>query len=464
MAIAFTLNGQRAEVDGFDPNTTLLAFLREIGLTGAKEGCAEGECGACAVVLVRRDDAGAARYEPVNGCLLLLGDCADQEILTVEGIAKGGALHPVQTAMVEQAGSQCGYCTPGFVMSLFAEYYQKGRAGYDPESISGNLCRCTGYRPIRDVARSMGTPDSDDPFLQRLEIDPPVLGAVDHSAHDRNFHRPTSLDELFELMRSHAGARLVAGGTDLVVEINQRHSRFDSLISLEALPELRGFEWGTDSVRIGAGLSLSELEHHVRGRLPMLEQLLPLFSSRLIRNRATLGGNLMTASPIGDSPPALLALDAEVELASPAGRRSVALADFFSGYRKTQARNDEVLAAVNIPLPLPTRQAFYKVSKRVIDDISSVAAAFSLRLDASGKVSSARLAYGGVAPTPARAREAEDVITNQPWSLDTVNKAQAVLARSFKPITDQRASADYRASMVVRLFEKFWFDTQGGQP
>lgn len=460
MAIRFTLNGEPVEVSDFDPNTTLLAFLRQRGLTGTKEGCAEGECGACAVALVRRDSAGKLRYEPVNGCLLLLGSCADQEIVSVEGVAAGDALHPVQEALVERGGSQCGYCTPGFVISLFAEYYRPDRAGYDPEAISGNLCRCTGYRPIREVAENLGTPEESDRFKRRLALAPPTLSSLEHGA----FLRPDSLQAALRLKEKHPDATLVAGGTDVVVEVNQRHKRWQKWLSLENVAELRSFEQAGDHLRIGAALSLSEVEHHVAGRVPMLEQLFPLFSSRLIRNRATLGGNLMTASPIGDGAPALLALDAEVELASLGGTRRVALADFFTGYRKTLARPDEILTAVLIPLPLPEVQRFYKVSKRVVDDISTVAAGYSLRLDTARKISAARLAYGGVAATPARARDAEAAMLGQTWDLALVRKVQPLLAKAFQPIGDHRGSADYRATMVVRLLEKLWFDTERSTP
>ncbi|MBK8997939.1 MAG: FAD binding domain-containing protein [Myxococcales bacterium] len=460
MAIRFTLNGEPVQISEFDPNTTLLAFLRQRGLTGTKEGCAEGECGACAVALVRRDAAGKLRYEPVNGCLLLLGSCADQEIVSVEGVATGDALHPVQEALVERGGSQCGYCTPGFVISLFAEYYRPDRAGYDPEAISGNLCRCTGYRPIREVAENLGTPEESDRFKRRLALAPPALSSLEQGA----FMRPDSLQAALSLREKHPDATLVAGGTDAVVEVNQRHQRWQKWLSLENVAELRGFEQSGDSLRIGAALSLSEVEHHVAGRVPMLEQLFPLFSSRLIRNRATLGGNLMTASPIGDGAPALLALDAEVELASLGGTRRVALADFFTGYRKTLARPDEILSAVRIPLPLPEVQRFYKVSKRVVDDISTVAAGYSLRLDGSRKISAARLAYGGVAATPARARDAEAAMLGQTWDLALVRQVQPLLAKAFQPIGDHRGSADYRATMVVRLLEKLWFDTERSTP
>lgn len=460
MAIAFTLNGKRVDVDAFDPNTTLLQFLRERGLTGSKEGCAEGECGACAVVLVRPTGDGKAKYEPVNSCLFLLASAAGQEIWSVEGVA-GAELHPVQRGLAEAGGSQCGYCTPGFVMSLFAEYYRPGRSDYDPESIAGNLCRCTGYRPIRDVARALGTPTGADPFQARLSGGAPALEAVDHAAGARRYLRPTSLREALDLLAREPSAILIAGGTDLVVEINQRHKRFETLISLENVPELRELAWTGSHVRIGAGLDLSEIERRVAGKLPMLEQLLPLFSSRLIRNRATLGGNLMTASPIGDSPPALLALDAEVELHGPGGERSVALSDFFVGYRKTAAKPGEVLVAVRVPLPLPDVQRFYKVSKRVLDDISTVAAGFSLRLDGEGRIRAARLAYGGVGPTPARALEAERALVGERPNGAALARVEPLLARAFQPISDHRGSADYRATMVLRLFQKLWFELEG---
>ncbi|MBK7579643.1 MAG: FAD binding domain-containing protein [Myxococcales bacterium] len=463
MSIRFTLNGRPVEVTDFDPNTTLLAHLRATGLTGSKEGCAEGECGACAVLLTRRDREGRTFYEPVNGCLMLLGACADQEILSVEGVAQGGALHPVQAAMVERGGSQCGYCTPGFVVSLFAEYYRRERTEPDPEAIAGNLCRCTGYRPIRDVLHTLGRPARNDPFEQRLTSSPPSLGSVLHTGADCSFFRPTSLEQALSHLAEHPEVTVVAGGTDVVVEVNQRHRRSKQYLSLDGVLELRSFDWAEDHVRIGAALSLTEIEHRLSGRVPILDQLFPLFSSRLIRNRATLGGNLMTASPIGDSPPALLALDAEVELVRLGGTRRIPLADFFTGYRKTAANPGEILSAVRIPLPLPAVQRFYKVSKRQIDDISSVAAGFSLSFDTAGKISAARLAYGGVAAVPARAVDAEAALLGQTWELRLVKSVEPILARAFKPIGDHRGSADYRAKMVVRLLEKLWFDTEGSR-
>lgn len=459
--LRFKLNGRVMEVSGVDPSTTLLAWLRERGLTGTKEGCAEGECGACAVVLVRGGPDGKARYEPVNSCLFLLASAADQEILTVEGVASNGTLHPVQEAMVRLGGSQCGYCTPGFVMSLFAEHYREGRAegGFDVESIAGNLCRCTGYRPIRDAGRSLPMVDATDPHARRLAEPAPAPTDVRYESGARRFFRPTSVEDALALVARHPEARLVSGGTDLVVEINQRHARFETIVSLEAVAELRAVADRDDAIEIGAAVTLSEIEQRFGEQVPLFGELFPLFSSRLIRNRATLGGNLATASPIGDSPPVLLALDAEVRVASTRGERTVPLESFFTGYRKTALQKDELLVSVRIPKPYPSIARFYKVSKRRHDDISTVAAAFALDLDGAGVVTRARLAYGGVAATPARARAAEDALLGKRWSASSVEAIKAHLAGAFTPMTDQRGSAEYRKAMVTRLVDKLWHDT-----
>ena len=470
-----TVNGRRLEVDEtrLDPHTTLLDFLRERGLVGTKEGCAEGECGACAVALVRADGAGRSAYVPVNSCLTLLGSVLGGELISVEGVASAaGELHPVQTAMVEFAGSQCGYCTPGFVVSMFAEYYRRERPAWDPESIAGNLCRCTGYRPIRDAMRSLGSPVPGDPFIARREAPTPALGGLTQlrmpsrgelGESSAKLQRPSSLTELLAALAAAPASKLVAGGTDVVVEINQRDARWPSLISLEAVAELRELSIGEAEIEIGAALPLSELEHRLAHALPLLDELFPLFSSRLIRNRATLGGNLVNASPIGDSPPALLALDAELELASVSGRRRVPLDGFFTGYRQTQLQPGELVTKVFVPRAAPTHAHFYKVSKRVLDDISTVAAAFAFELDAAGTITAARLAYGGVAATPARAKEAEQALVGRSWSHERVAEVTPLLERAFTPMDDHRGSARYRQAMVVRLFEKFWHEVSAAR-
>jgi xanthine dehydrogenase small subunit len=464
----FVLNGEAVEVGPVDPHLTLLQWLRASGRTGTKEGCAEGECGACAVACVSQDARGRTRFEPVNSCLVPVWTLAGRSVFTVEGLARDGALHPVQAAMVEKGGSQCGYCTPGFVVSLFCEYYRPGRSGYDPEAIGGNLCRCTGYRPIADVARSLPQVRPDDAWLPLLRdpAPPPAAVAQRQGQHEGGrFERPRSLEALLACRAAHPDAVLLGGGTDLMVYANQRGARWPMLIALDAVPELQVFEATEAELVIGAAVPLSRIEERLHadhaGELPMLEALLPLFSSRLIRNRATLGGNLGTASPIGDSPPALLALEAKVEIAGPAGVRMVALPDFFLGYRKTALGAGEVIVSVRVPRPAPRRQRFYKVSKRVMDDISTVAGAFALDLDEQGRVHRLRVAYGGIAATPVRAVSVEERAAGKAWDAATLAELLEETKGVGTPMDDHRGSAAYRRAMAGRLLEKFFHETTG---
>jgi xanthine dehydrogenase small subunit len=444
MGIEFLLNGRTTRADHFSAQTTLLDFIRSRGLTGAKEGCAEGECGACTVVI--RKPAG---YLPVNSCLLFLPMAAGQEIYTVEVLAASGQLGEAQRAMIESGGSQCGYCTPGFVMSLFAEQYRPDRQGpCDPHAMGGNLCRCTGYRPIRDAAAAVG-PAPDDEFRARLARPAPSVAGMECEG----FSRPATLAECLRLMADRPDARLIAGATDLAVESNLRLRRFPWLISLEALAELRGFRESETEVEIGAGLTLAEIAR--LWKPAVLTEWLELFASPLIRNRATLGGNLVTASPIGDGAPLLLALDARLRIAGPRGERVLPLDRFFPAYRKTALEPGELLVSVIVPQPLPALARFYKAAKRRLDDISTVAACFALDLDPAGRIRRARLAYGGVAPVPVRAVEAEQVFEGARWNEAAVERAQAVLARTLHPISDHRGSAEYRLALAQSLLAKF---------
>jgi xanthine dehydrogenase small subunit len=459
--MTFTLNGQVTTVAKVDPHTTLLSWLRFSGLTGSKEGCAEGECGACAVMLLRPDQHGS-RYESVNGCLLLLASLAGQEIWTVEGLSQKGQLHPAQEAML-QGGSQCGYCTPGFVVSMAAEYYRKDREAFDIEALSGNLCRCTGYRPIKDAAESLGKPDTNDVLAKRLEHPLPTPQSFESITNDSAFYRPTSLPELFDIIAKYPEAKLVAGGTDWVVEINQRFSRANVQISIDQLQELKTFSWQKDFVEMGAGLTLSELEHLLGNRIPILSEWFPRFASKLIRNRATLGGNIGTASPIGDSPPVLLALDASLVLASRAGERVVKLDSFFTGYRQTVLQMGEIIKAIRVPLPFPTTTRFYKVCKRPMDDISTVAMGLALELEADpaglNTVKSIRIGLGGVAATPVRAYKTEASLVGKSWDERTVRLASEVIKTEFQPIDDHRGSSAYRVAMLGKLLEKAFTET-----
>ncbi len=466
----FLLNGERVRVGGVAATTTLLNWLRSTGRTGSKCGCAEGDCGACSVALVERNPAGHPTYRAINSCIALLPMFAGREVVTVEGLACSGhdqnELHPVQAAMVEHFGSQCGYCTPGFVVSMFEGYYREG-AKTQPQlcnQLCGNLCRCTGYRPIRDAATdawARRTPESDatDPFAQRLLEEVAVPSALNYAGGGEHFFRPTSLAELFALRSRHPEAKLIAGATEIGVELNKKFKKFPALISVEGVAELTSIVATPTEWRIGAGTTLTAVEEALAGEYPSIAKMLWVFAARQIRNRATLGGNLVTASPIGDSAPVLLTLDASVVLASTFGERTVPLAEFFTAYRQTQLRPDEVMKEVLLARGGPAKELtrrvdFQKISHRRELDISIVAGAFCVDVDAAGLVRHARIAFGGVAAMPTRAKQAEAALLGKKLS-ESAGVIKEILRGEFKPIDDVRGSADYRRGVVVSLWEKF---------
>ena len=340
-------------------------------------------------------------------------------------------------------------------MSMFAEHYRTGRTGAcDPHELGGNLCRCTGYRPIRDAALSLG-PAPSGSFLDRLSRPAPMLEPIEYESAGSRFSRPTSVEQCLSMLAADPDARLISGGTDLVVESNLRGRRWPHLVSLEAIGELREFSETPDSIAIGAALPLNEIARHWSDAPEAVLRWLRLFASPPLRNRATLGGNLATASPIGDGAPLLLALDAQVHLASQRGRRTMPLSSFFINYRRTLLAPDELMTRIEIPKPLPEFLRFYKVAKRRMDDISTVAAAMAMDWDASGKISRARFALGGVAPIPMRTLAAEESILGQRWNDAAVERAQAALDRTIAPISDHRGSAEYRLAVAKSLIAKF---------
>ena len=347
--LSFVLNGQPIVVPDPLPQTTLLDFLRGRGLTGAKEGCAEGECGACAVVMVNPEGS-AASFRAINSCLMFLPMAAGREIYTIEALAGSGVMSSAQQAMAAAGASQCGYCTPGFVMALFAEQHRPGREGpCDPLALAGNLCRCTGYRPIRDAALSLG-PAPAGPLLERLARPVPPLKAMSCGG----FARPKTVSACVDILAKSPDARVVSGGTDLGVESNLQDRRAPLLVSLEAVDELRTFSVGSERLLIGAALPLADIGAQWGDAPAAIRAWLTRFGSPMIRNRATLGGNLGTASPVGDGAPLLLALDALVHVAGPRGRRRIPVTELFTGYRKTVLAGDEIITAIEVPLPLPS--------------------------------------------------------------------------------------------------------------
>ncbi|MFF5703604.1 xanthine dehydrogenase small subunit [Streptomyces sp. NPDC012794] len=484
VAARITVNGKDTPIEPAPPHTSVLDFLRERGLTGTKEGCAEGECGACSVLVARPGLDKPTDWVAVNACLVPVAALDGQEVVTSEGLATPGApgtpptLHPVQEEMAVRGGSQCGYCTPGFVCSMAAEYYRPDRCahaepadggdpehdpehgpnGFDLHSLSGNLCRCTGYRPIRDAAYAVGTPTEDDPLARRREHSPPGPAATSYTRDGSAFLRPGTLAEALRLLRERPDAVVVAGSTDWGVEVNLRARRAPCVVAVDRLPELRGLDVTSDSVVIGAAQTLTEIERRLGGTVPLLADLFPQFASRLIRNSATLGGNLGTGSPIGDSPPVLLALEASVVLADADGDREVPLRDYFTGYRQSVRRPGELIRAVRVPLPLSPVTAFHKIAKRRFDDISSVAVAFALDIE-DGIVRKARIGLGGVAATPIRALAAEAALEGKPWTAGTVEAAAGVLRAQGTPMDDHRASAGYRSAMLGQSLLKLYAQT-----
>ena len=460
-SLTFSINGETVRLKCVSPTMTLLEYLRQSGRTGTKEGCGDGDCGACTVAVMTAGTDGKAHYQAINSCLVPVGSLAGQKILTVEGLANG-ALHPIQAAMVETGGSQCGYCTPGFIMSLFAAYCD---IKLDDESIEGNLCRCTGYLPIRRAAQQLIQEQVGDRFTAALTEVIPDLDELSYSDTEHLFYRPIRLQDVLELLQHHPTATLVAGATDLGLEMSYHRQTFPILISLEAVAELKQIDVTSEWVEMGAAVPLTHSESQLQGLFPSLDEMLHWFAARQVRNRATIGGNLGTASPIGDLPPVLLALDAEVRLASLNGERIVPLAQFFKGYRQTELQPGEVIVAVRIPrsiAPGAVRRLSqsYKIGKRGTDDISIVAAAFTIDLNCENQIVHARLAYGGVAATPVRAIEVEAALIGQFWTTETIQHIKPQLREAFTPLTDLRGSAAYRKALVANLFEKFFVEMQ----
>ncbi|MFO0598470.1 MAG: xanthine dehydrogenase small subunit [Myxococcaceae bacterium] len=461
--LRFNLNGVWTEERGVSPTTTLLRYLRDRrGMTGTKEGCAEGDCGACTVAIAERAPGGETTWRAVNSCLVLLPMLQGKHVVTVEALRDESGYHPAQLAMSKALGSQCGYCTPGIVMSLFEATYRKDLdAPWKlDDQLCGNLCRCTGYRPIREAGEAVGGSCPKDRFAKSLESAAPQSMALEYQSDGQRFWTPDSLDALWKVLDAHPDARFVSGGTDLSLEVTKRFAVIPKLISLEGLTALRTLGEIDGGFTLGAGATISELEAFTVARLPSVHRMLRYFGARQIKHRGTIGGNLCNASPIGDLAPALLSLGATAVLRSRQGERRVPLADFFLGYRKTALQPKEILAAVEVPRPSSTaRSLSYKVSKRRELDISAVAAGLYVDTDASNVVTVARFAFGGMAATPKRAAKAEALVVGKPWTKDTAEAAAQALASDFTPMTDHRGSDRYRAMVAANLLRGFFEET-----
>jgi len=476
-AVRFVLDGRVVEVDGLPPTTTVLEYLREhAGRTGTKEGCAEGDCGACTVVLGELDaDSASIRYRAINSCIRFLPTIDGKELVTVESLAgSDGTLHPVQQAMVDMHASQCGFCTPGFVMSLFALYLDRQiespRRDDVFDALAGNLCRCTGYRPIIDAGCAMRG-YAEPQRWSRAEAQAPARAELLQSIQRKNalqctgFAAPRSVDELAATFAAAPQSLLLAGGTDVGLWVTKHLRDLASIIYLGEVAELHGIAADPQAIRIGAAVPLTDAWAALVERIPQLAELAQRFGSLPVRNSGTLCGNVANGSPIGDAMPALIALGATIELRCGDRSRTLALEDFYLGYQKKALDAGEFVVAVNVPMPAAaTRVGFYKISKRIDQDISAVCAAFALTTDSHGNVSAARIAYGGMAAIPARARHTEATLPGKAFDATTVTAAVAALAQDFQPISDMRASAAYRLQTAGSLLRRFQRELETGAP
>ncbi len=478
--LRFIRRGQPAALHDVPPDRTLLEVLREdLGCTGTKEGCGEGDCGACTVVL-GEERHGKLHYSAVNSCIRLAHSVDGMALWTVEDLAedplirpagpapsaeKAITLHPAQEAMVQCHGSQCGFCTPGFVMSLFGMYQNHVCQGQPitrelaQEELSGNLCRCTGYRPILDAAQQMAAlpPVAVDEaqLLRQLAL----LQAPE--ADGTAYLAPTTLPALLAARAAHPGAQVVAGCTDVGLWVTKMHKQYAQILDVTRAAELLQLDEDAQHITIGAAVSLTDAFAALTRQWPQLHSFATRFAGLPVRNSGTLGGNVANGSPIGDSMPLLIALRAQIVLASTRGERMLALEDLYTGYRQNVMVADELLVRIVVPRPGVTEALrAYKISKRFDDDISAVCLVINLDIEA-GVVRRASIGAGGVAATPARAQQTEAALTGQPWSAETVQKAADALQAEFSPISDMRASGAYRRTVLASLLQRFWLESQG---
>ena len=495
--IRFIRRGETVSLSNVPPTRMLLEVLREdLGLTGTKEGCGEGDCGACTVVVAAADadEPGRLRFRAINSCIRPAHSIDGMALWTVEDLADAsGKLHPAQRAMLENHGSQCGFCTPGFVMSLFGMYQNHVCRGKPvsralaQEELSGNLCRCTGYRPILDAAQRMGEQptvyvDHADLLLKREHIAKSNQRPEANSA----YKLPLSLGELLKVRAENPEAQIVAGCTDVGLWVTKLHRQFEHIIDVTRVCELRSIHDDPGNLRIGAAVTLVDAFAALLKLWPQLHTFTTRFAGLPVRNSATLGGNVANGSPIGDSMPLLIALRASVVLASARGERELPLENLYTGYRQNVMAADELLVWIRIPKPgsanfcLPSKPEgalgwglpassspsptsglrVYKISKRYDDDISAVCLAINLQID-GGVVTSASVGVGGVAATPMRAVKTEAALLGQPWATHTVQQAMAVLRAEFSPISDLRASGAYRVQVLGNLLQRYWLESRG---
>ncbi len=476
--IRFCLNGNWIEEHDIDPNWTVLRYLRtNKRQLAAKEGCAGGDCGACSILVGQQTHTGEFEYQAINGCITLLGSLHGQFIVTVEGLKEAEQLHPVQQAMVDKHGSQCGFCTPGIVSALTALHFNRLHNKQGPASdhdihiaLSGNLCRCTGYRSIMDAAHAMFDYPVPAPtavinqaaVMQFDPMDNTKTTAAYLEKDGRHLYVPQSEQDLQTLLTTLPDAKLWAGGTDLGLEITQQFKQFDRIISLHQIASLKAVTHSQKEVRIGAMLTYSESETVLAKHFPSFVQLIERIGSRQIRNLGTLGGNVANGSPIGDTPPVFFALNARLVLSSAQGEREIAIQDFYHGYKQTDLKAGEYLKAIAIPkLSAQQRLHVFKISKRKDDDISAVLMAVMIEHD-NKTIIDARIACGGMAATPLHAVKTQAALIGKPFNLASFEAASDEIAQDYSPIKDVRATKEYRLNVAKNLIIKTGLECLGG--
>lgn len=470
--IKFILGDEPVTISGIDPTRTLIDWLRiDRRMIGTKEGCAEGDCGAC-TVLVGRLEHGVLRYRPVNTCIRFVSTLDGCHVLSVEHLkAPDGTLHPVQQAMVEHHGSQCGFCTPGIVMSLYALWLSDPDPSADDveRALQGNLCRCTGYEPIIKAGLAMGSigDRNADRWIAGRDAIALQLAALADGARieieddARRFIQPANADDLAEVFSANPDATIVAGATDVGLWVTKGMRKLDSVINVGGLDDLNVIETTDDVLRIGAGVSYADAWPVLAARYPAISELVHRIGGAQVRAMGTIGGNLANGSPIGDTPPPFIALDAKIGLRHGHDRRSLPLEDFFIDYGKQDRQPGEFVEWIDLPeLPETSLFRVYKISKRFEEDISTVCAAFRIDVNGAGTVTAARFAMGGMAGTPSRAKGAESAVIGRGFDETAIEAAIAALAIDFTPLSDWRASANYRTRAAQGLLRRFYLETK----
>ena len=458
--IRFVFENKIHEIKNLDPNETILNFIRlRLKKTGTKEGCAEGGCGACTVVIGQLEKNNII-YKAINSCIAFTTSLEGKQLLIVEDLMqKNGSLHPVQTAMVNFHGSQCGFCTPGFVMSLFSMY--KNNTFYDKETIeetiSGNLCRCTGYRPIIDAAKSLNNRKPDQ-FKKSEKKTIALLNKIRPknifiNIENKKYFAPRTVIELKKIIKKYPKVKFLSGGTDMSLIVTKQKKDIENIVYLNSIDELNYIKENNKYIEVGATTPLIKFELFIKKYYPDFNTILKRYGSVQIRNVATIAGNIATASPIGDSLPLLLSLDASISIESFNKKSRLSLNDFFISYRKTKLKKGQFISSIRIPIYKKNIFKAYKISKRIDDDISSVCASFNLAI-VNKKIKTIKIAYGGMAPTPKRAIHCEKILLNSDFSEEIILKAQICLEKDFQPIDDMRASKNYRMEIAKNLLLK----------